>query len=413
MFGLSKRTISLAAAAVFALVSSTLSAQPVASSQIAPSQNPAYQCQASNGYAPDFAGRRTFLWRPQWLEAIAEDKDRRKGAITEAGKALKRGPYSVTDKGALVPGATAHDYTSIGPYWWPDRGKKDGLPYKRRDGEVNPERNGPNFDKNRLTQLGADMEALSVGYYLTGDDRFAQHAALLVRAWFLDPATRMSPNMDFAQGIPGRVNGRGEGIIEASDFSTVIEAVGLIAPSGALSDQEHQRLKSWFAQFAKWMATSENGAAEMRKTNNHGVFYDFYLAHFALFAGIDSVTANVARNFPEYRLARQMDKQGRFIAELKRTRSWHYSNYLMGGAGRLATIGECVGEDLWNHQLDDGRGLQTSIRFLDEYSDKLETWPFKDHDLAAKRLDRMNRIHSIVDTLFARGRRFPPGSELP
>ena len=394
--------------ALFALASPPVSAQTVTGQDGA-----AYQCKASQGYAQDFEGRRTFLWRPQWLQAIAGDEDRRKAVINEAQKALERGPYSVTDKGVLVPGATAHDYTSIGPYWWPDARKKDGLPYKRRDGEVNPQRNGPDFDKNRLSRLGAAMEALSVGYYLTGDERFAERAALLVKTWFLDPATRMAPNMDFAQGIPGRVNGRGEGIIEASDFSTVIEAVGLIAPSGALSDQEHEQLTTWFAQLATWMATSENGTVEMNKANNHGVFYDFYLAHFALFAGLDKVTKNVVSNFPEFRLARQMDKQGRFIAELKRTRSWHYSNYLVAGAGRLATIGECVGEDLWNHQLNDGRSLQTSIRFLDEYSDQLEAWPFKDRDLTAKRFDRMNRIHAIVETLFARGERFAPASELP
>lgn len=394
--------------ALFALAAPSVSAQTVTAQDGA-----AYQCKASQGYAPDFEGRRTFLWRPQWLQAIAGDEDRRKAVIKEAHKALERGPYSVTDKGVLVPGATGHDYTSIGPYWWPNARKKDGLPYKRRDGEANPQRNGPDFDKNRLSRLGADMEALSVGYYLTGDKRFAERAALLVRTWFLDPATRMAPNMDFAQGIPGRTNGRGEGIIEASDFSTVIEAVGLIAPSGALSDQEHEQLTTWFAQFATWMATSENGTVEMNKTNNHGVFYDFYLAHFALFAGLDKVTKNVVSNFPKFRLARQMDKQGRFIAELKRTRSWHYSNYLVAGAGRLATIGECVGEDLWNHQLNDGRSLQTSIRFLDEYSDQLEAWPFKDRDLAAKRFDRMNRIHAIVETLFARGEHFAPASELP
>lgn len=394
--------------AFFVLASPSVLAQAAT-----PQDGAAYQCRASQGYARDFAGRRTFLWRPQWLQAIAGDEDRRKAVITEAEKALERGPYSVTDKGTLVPGATAHDYTSIGPYWWPDARKKGGLPYKRRDGEVNPERAGPNFDKNRLSLLGADMEVLSVGYFLTGDERFAERAALLVKTWFLDPATRMAPNMDFAQGIPGRVNGRGEGIIEASDFSTVIEAVGLIEPSGALSEQEHQQLKNWFAQFATWMATSENGTAEMNKTNNHGVFYDFYLAHFALFAGLDSVTKNVVSNFPEFRLRPQMDKQGRFIAELKRTRSWHYSNYLVAGAGRLATVGECVGEDLWNQPLDDGRSLQTSIRFLDEYSDQLEAWPFKDRDLTAKRFDRMNRIHTIVETLFARGDHFAPASELP
>ena len=213
---------------------------------LAPSN--AYNCEGAQGYANSFDGRRTFLWRPEWIEAIAADDSRRDDIIKEAEKALKRGPYSVTHKGQLVPGASASDYTSIGPYWWPDKRKKDGLPYTRRDGEVNPQRSGPDFDKNRLTKLGADMEALALAYHFTGEGRFAQHAALLVRTWFLAPETRMAPNMDFAQGIPGRVNGRGEGIIEASDFSTVIEGDGLIAPSGALSEKENAELRRRIAK---------------------------------------------------------------------------------------------------------------------------------------------------------------------
>ncbi len=382
-------------------------AAPVAASQ------GEFHCRGSDGYAADFDGRSTYLWRPQWLEAIAADEARRTSLIKEATKALARGPYSVTDKGRLVPGASPHDYTSIGPYWWPDPDKSDGLPYTRRDGEVNPERDGPNFDKDRLRNLGRDMQALSLGYYLTGDERYAERAGLLVRTWFLDPDTRMAPNLDFAQGIPGRVDGRGEGVIESSDLSTIVESIGLIAPSGALSDTEMTELKGWFTQFATWLATSDNGTDEMQKTNNHGVFYDFYLAHFALFAGLDSVTASIANKFPEFRLARQMDKQGRFIEELKRTRSWHYANYVVAGAARLATIGECVGADLWNERLEDGRNFQNANDFLDRYSGAVETWPFDDRDHAAGRFDKMKQTHQLVDVLFGRGDYFPADGDLP
>ena len=103
---------------------------------LAPSN--AYNCEGAQGYANSFDGRRTFLWRPEWIEAIAADDSRRDDIIKEAEKALKRGPYSVTHKGQLVPGASASDYTSIGPNWCPDKRKKDGQPNTRRDGEVAP-----------------------------------------------------------------------------------------------------------------------------------------------------------------------------------------------------------------------------------------------------------------------------------
>ena len=178
---------------------------------------------------------------------------------------------------------------------------------------MNPERSGPEFDKARLGDLANDLEALSLAYFITKDERYASHAAVLLRAWFINPATRMLPNMEFAQGIPGRVQGRGEGIIESSDLSTVVEAVGLLGTSPALTKSDHAALRQWYAEFATWMATSQIGEDEMQKTNNHGIFYDFYLAHFALFAGMDRVTSSVVEAFPQFRIAAQMDKQGRFV----------------------------------------------------------------------------------------------------
>ncbi len=270
------------------------------------------QCRGVQGYAADFGGARTFLWRPRWITSVTSD-DAREDVLQEAEAALSRGPYSVTDKPHPIPGATTNDYASIGPYWWPDPDQEDGLPYVRRDGEVNPERDGPEFDKARLRALSEDLKALALGYHASGDERFAAHAAQLVRTWFLDPETAMLPRFEFAQGIPGRVNGRGEGIIEASHLSTIVEALGLLSPSGAITAEEHRALREWYTQFVVWMATSEIGEAEMQKRNNHGVFYDFYLAHFALYAGAEGAARNVVEAFPEYRLGMQMDRQGRFM----------------------------------------------------------------------------------------------------
>lgn len=360
----------------------------------------AAECRAEQGYSADFEGRRTFLWRPRWLETIGDDAAMRSDALEQAEDALDRGPYSVTDKPAALAEATLHDYASIGPYWWPDPDEEDGLPYLRRDGEVNPQRDGPEFDKARLRALSEDMRALALGYYLSGDERFADHAAALVHAWFIDPATRMNPHFNFAQGIPGRVAGRGEGIIEASHLSTIVEAMGLLRPSPALAAADRKAVRGWYRNFVVWMATSDIGEDEMRKTNNHGVFYDFYLAHFALYAGVPDAARNVVSAFPKYRIGVQMDKQGRFLDELRRTRSWHYAHYVVDGAARLATIGECVGLDLWSAQLEDGRGLASARDFTLRYADDPARWPFPDRDLAAGRIDRMRDVSRQLSAIY-------------
>src|SRR3954465_11347972 len=56
----------------------------------------------------------------------------------EADGFLKLKPPSVLDKPSVAASGDKHDYFTYGPYWWPDPTKPDGLPYIRRDGDVNP-----------------------------------------------------------------------------------------------------------------------------------------------------------------------------------------------------------------------------------------------------------------------------------
>ena len=62
-----------------------------------------------------------------------------KKLIADADKALAVVPPSVMQKTKVPPSGDKHDYMSIAPYFWPDPATKDGLPYVRKDGKVNPE----------------------------------------------------------------------------------------------------------------------------------------------------------------------------------------------------------------------------------------------------------------------------------
>src|SRR5260370_27180315 len=58
--------------------------------------------------------------------------------LKEADAALHAGPFSVMQKKRIPPSGDRHDYVSMGPYWWPDPSKPNGLPYIRKDGQRNP-----------------------------------------------------------------------------------------------------------------------------------------------------------------------------------------------------------------------------------------------------------------------------------
>ncbi len=344
-------------------------------------------CEGSMGYASAFDGRRTFLWRPDWLEnvkaryasdpALAPARD---AMLARADAALTRAPYTVVDKSQTPASGDKHDYMSMGPYWWPDPAVRGGLPYVRRDGEMNPERETDAFDLSDLEAMSQDVQALSLAWYFTGDERYATQAAAFVRAWFLTPETRMNPNFNHGQAVPGRVSGRAEGVIDAHRLPRVIESLGLLDTSTALTNDERAALRDWFAALVEWMATSAIGREEKAATNNHGIYFDMLISHFALYAGMDEVAQAVAERFKTTRITPQIEPNGSLPQELTRTRSLHYTTWTLTAAFDLAQTGQCVGVDLWNFQTADGRSLRAATNFVAGWAGRESEWPYPELD---------------------------------
>ena len=344
-------------------------------------------CEGSMGYASAFDGRRTFLWRPDWLETVkarnatdATLQPARAAMLARANAALTRGPYTVVDKTQMPASGDRHDYMSMGPYWWPDPAQPDGLPYVRRDGQFNPERATNAFDLSDLEDMSQDVQALSLAYYFTGDERYATQAAAFIKTWFLVTETRMNPNFNHGQAVPGRVSGRAEGVIDATRLVKVVESLGLLDTSTALTDADRASLRDWFADLVQWMATSEIGRAEKAATNNHGIYYDMLISEFALYAGMDEVARAIAERFKTARIAPQFAADGSLPQELTRTRSMHYSTWTLTASFDLAQLGQCVGVDLWNWQSADGRSLRNATSFMAGWAGRETEWPWPELD---------------------------------
>lgn len=295
--------------------------------------------------------------------------------LRRADRELIAGPYSVAFSGPIPPSGDPRDYMSQAPYWWPNPKRRDGLPFVRRDGEVNPDSHGG--DDDELARLRRGVFELSLAWRLTGDARYAERAAEFLRVWFISPETRMKPRLKYAQYVPGLSDGRAAGIVESRKFLRVLDGVGMLASSDAWTDADQRQVERWFRDYLNWLRDSERGDAERAEDNNHGTWYDAQAAAFALFIGEKKRAREIMDRARRKRFQRAIDDRGRPIHELDRTRSLDYSLFNLDALMHLAALDEHMDRKLWKTNNHAGRGLAENVAWLAPYVAGQKRWPYE------------------------------------
>jgi hypothetical protein len=294
--------------------------------------------------------------------------------ISRADSALTKGPYSVTfNKTKTAPNNDKHDYVSQAPYWWADPAKPNGLPYIRKDGERNPEIYLLH-DRSQLGDMCSAVKQLAFAYYFTGNEKYAAKAKTLLQTWFTDPATRMNPNLNYAQYIPGLNDGRGIGIIESRELTVIPDAIALFNGSSAVDVKLVNDIKAWFKAFTSWLQDSPNGKDERSQLNNHGSYYDVQLIDYSLFTGDKATAVQLLQTVTIPRIKKQFTPEGAQPLELARTKSWDYVNMNLYAWCQLAILANHVNIDLWHKQAADGQGMKAAIKWLIPYASGEKKW---------------------------------------
>jgi len=301
-----------------------------------------------------------------WLRGEAFDLAawERKRVLDAATRYLKEQPITITAARSDRSAGGLHDFFSEGDYWWPDPKNPDG-PYIQRDGETNP----GNFVEHRryMMRFSVQMPALAAAWKITGDEQYARHAVRHLRAWFIEPATRMNPHLLYAQAIKGRFTGRGIGIIDTIHLVEVARAAAVLEGSKSFRAAE---VKQWFAEYLKWMTTHAYGIAERDATNNHGVCWVMQAAEFARLTANAEMTAWCVERFKTVLVPNHMTADGSFPRELARTKPYGYSLFVLDAITAVAQI-----LDLWNFTLPDGRGMARAVAYLYPYILDKKKWP--------------------------------------
>jgi len=308
--------------------------------------------------------------------ALVADLDRPR-VLAAADRYLTLEPATVTSARAARSAGGLHDFFSEGDYWWPDPKTPDG-PYVRRDGESNP----GNFVEHRraMIRLSVEMPALTAAWVLSGDAKYAAHARKHLRAWFVDPATRMNPSLTYAQAIHGVTIGRGTGIIDTIHLVEVARAIEVLRRGRALPDAELAPIRAWFADYTRWMMTSANGIEERDAKNNHGTCWVMQVAAFATLTNDRPALEMCRTRFKTVLLPTQMAADGSFPLELERTKPYGYSLFNLDAMATTAQILDGPAEagrheNLWSFELPDGRGMRRALAFMAPYIADKSRWP--------------------------------------
>lgn len=295
--------------------------------------------------------------------------------LSAASAALNAEPITITRFRARLSEGGPHDFYSNGDYWWPNPRTTNGLPYVQRDGQSNPD----NFTEHRrcVMQLRDAVAALGAAYKITGEGRYAVKAAELLRVFFVEKSTRMNPSLNYAQAIPGVTPGRGIGIIDTLHLAEVPLAVRAMEKSEAFPAEVLASVKEWFRDYVAWLTTSKNGNQEANTANNHAVAYWLQVACFSRFTGDEAKLAECRHRFKTVFVPRQMTNDGRFPAELRRTKPYGYSIFQLDNMAALCQVASAPDDNLWEFALPDGRGMRKAMSFLYPYLADKSKWPHK------------------------------------
>ena len=254
----------------------------------------------------------------------------------------------------------------------------------------------PPFTAHRdaLFALGLAVPALTAAHLLTGDERYAGHAAEWLRAWFADPATRMTPRLDYGQVVTGQpgagqpVEGRCEGILETLPLVEVAQSIPFIASALGLSDQ--LTLQAWFASYLRWLTETQDSGPRLAalardRKDHHATSWLLQASAYALLTAPagdaprseSSALDELRHRFRTTTLRAQIAADGSFPHELPSSAPYRDSLFNLDMMAAICQLLSTRFESLWDYQLDDGPGMRSAIAYHFPFIADRARWPFR------------------------------------
>lgn len=294
---------------------------------------------------------------------------------TRAPQAMGAPVVPVTAKPQASPSGDAHDYVSFARYYWPDPKKPGGLPYISHDGHHNL-RQVALGDHERLFHFAETVEVLAAAWQVDHDAAVAKRAGDWLRAWFVTPATRMTPSLEYAQVRLGHAHNHGNppGVLDARCLSQVIDSLLILHGSPALTESDEAAIKQWFTSYLDWLMTAQNAREEHAAKNNHGTWFLAQAIPIARYCGRDDLARQLCEE-DKARIGSQVRPDGRQPEEIRRVDGLGYSVFNIEAQFEVARHAQALGIDLWHYTAPNGGSLRRAVEFLRPYNANPAGWP--------------------------------------
>jgi hypothetical protein len=123
------------------------------------------------------------------------------------------------------------------------------------------------------------------------------------------------------------------------------------------------------------MTTNQNGIDEREAKNNHGTCWVMQVAAYAHLVGNQELLDYCRNRFKTILVPNQIEKDGSFPQELRRTKPYGYSLFNLEAFATIAQMLSTPQDNLWTFETADGRGLSLAMKFMVPYIRDKKSFP--------------------------------------
>ena len=213
----------------------------------------------------------------------------------------------------------------------------------------------------------------ALAYSITLSPIYATAAANFVYTYFVNPDTRMTPNLQYGQmlrGPPsdannGVQNGQFMGIVDARGFISVWNSVAILKAGGtdAWTDDMDAGLMEWAGNYSNWLVVSDLGQKAAMTPNNHGSFWMAQMAAIKYYQGDFDGVRSTINYYLTHQFLDQIAASGEQPFEATRTRPFHYRAFNLEAMIAIAKLGDQVGMNVWAAQSRYRATIQDALDF--------------------------------------------------